>query len=49
MKKKSDVSKMVDAQAKGKKVRAKTDKKTSGGYDLDVRKSKVSVFKGIGG
>jgi hypothetical protein len=43
MKKKSkaEVSKLVDAQAKGEKVvRARTDKKTPEGKDLDVRSSK---------
>ena len=39
-KKRADIGKLVDAQAKGKKVRAKTDKKTSAGRDLDVRTSK---------
>jgi len=34
---------MVDAQAKGKKVRVKTDKKTPAGRDLDVRNSKTYV------
>jgi hypothetical protein len=43
MKKKSkaEVSKLVDAQAKGKKVvTVRTDKKTPEGNDLDVRASK---------
>jgi hypothetical protein len=46
MKKKSkaDVAKMVDAQAKGKKVKgAGTDKKTPQGGELDTRISKATV------
>jgi hypothetical protein len=40
-KKRADIGKLVDAQAKGKKVvRAKTDKKTPEGRDLDDRASK---------
>ena len=40
----SDIGKLVDAQAKGKKVRVKTDKKTPAGRDLDVRASKASDY-----
>jgi hypothetical protein len=40
-KKRADIGKLVDAQAKGKKVTgSKTDKKTPEGRDLDVRTSK---------
>jgi hypothetical protein len=44
---KRDVAKMVDTQAKGKKVRgAATDAKTPDGRDLDVRASKVWIKLG---
>jgi len=46
VKKKSDVSKMVDAQAKGKKVKGvATDAKSPSGRDLDVRISKSQQLK----
>jgi hypothetical protein len=42
-KKRADIGKLVDAQAKGKKVTdAKTDKKTTESGDLDVRASKAT-------
>jgi len=41
-KKRAEIGKLVDAQAKGKKVTgAQTDKKTPEGKDLDVRISKT--------
>jgi hypothetical protein len=41
-KKRADIGKLVDAQAKGKKViGASTDKKTPEGKDLDGRVSKT--------
>jgi hypothetical protein len=49
MKKKSkaEVSKLVDAQARGKKiVGANTDSKTPEGKDLDVRASKYVIKQG---
>lgn len=40
-KKRADIGKLVDSQAKGRKVvGARTDKKTPEGKDLDVRASK---------
>ena len=40
-KKRAEIGKLVDAQAKGKKVSgSKTDKKTPEGRDLDARISK---------
>ena len=46
-KKKADIGKLVDAQAKGKKVSSvRADKKTPEGKELDIRTSKV--FKSIG-
>jgi hypothetical protein len=48
-KKRADIGKLVDAQAKGKKVTgSKIDKKTPEGRDLDVRTSKQVVSKYIG-
>jgi hypothetical protein len=45
-KKRAEVGKMVDAQAKGKKVSgAPTDNKTPEGKDLDVRTSKGAYIK----
>jgi hypothetical protein len=48
MKKKSkaEVAKMVDAQAKGKKLKgARTDNKMPQGGELDTRSSKSTGFK----
>lgn len=43
-KKAADIGKLVDAQAKGKKVAGeKTERKTPEDSDLDVRVSKVRV------
>jgi hypothetical protein len=45
-KKRAEIAKLVDAQAKGKKVSgSKTDKKTPEGRDLDVRTSKAHTIK----
>jgi hypothetical protein len=45
-KKRAEIGKMVDDQAKGKKVTgARTDKKTPEGKDLDVRTSKTIYIK----
>jgi hypothetical protein len=45
-KKKADIGKLVDAQAKGKKVSAvRADKKAAEGKELDIRTSKI--FKSI--
>jgi len=47
MKKKSkaEVAKLVDAEAKGKKSPAPTDRKTPDGRELDTRRSKISFQK----
>jgi hypothetical protein len=45
-KKRAEIAKLVDKQAKGKKVSgSKTDKKTPQGRDLDVRTSKYFTIK----
>ena len=45
-KKKADIGKLVDAQAKGKKVRgATTDQPTAEGRSLDVRTSKATMVE----
>jgi hypothetical protein len=44
-KKRANIGKLVDAQAKGKKVTgSKTDKKTLEDKELDVRTSKGAIY-----